>query len=451
VQRIVYGLLLSALLLAAGCGGGGHSSGTIGNISVAGGNTIVHSGNNVAPLIVDAGPVPAKFRANVPFTTVVVCAPGTSNCVTIDHVGVDTGSTGLRIPASLLTSLNLQNVNSGTPVAECVQFLDGSFFWGTVKSADVKMGGATNTGELAGSVPIHVMGDPSVSSIPGSCTGTEEDTVAALGENGLLGVGNFQFDCDVLGIGNPCTSSSTVPPGTYFSCSGLSCSVSAVPTSQQVRNPVSKFAMDNNGVILELPAVPVGGQTGISAGEASMVFGIGTQSNNGLGGAVVLALDPNPNDVAWMGITTVFNGVLYPHSTSAISSFLDSGSNGLFFLDEPTSAIPSCGPWYCPVTTETLMAVNKATGGNSRGVQFDVSNANTLFSHNGGNSSAFSDLAGPNTAGTPDSQMQIADGYFDWGLPFFYGRNVYTAIWGVTPPGTAASGSSVPAGPFWAY
>ncbi len=30
-------------------------------------------------------------------------------------------------------------------------------------------------------------------------------------------------------------------------------------------------------------------------------------------------------------------------------------------------------------------------------------------------------------------------------------RNVYTGIWGVTPPGTPVSGSSVPAGPFWAY
>jgi len=30
-------------------------------------------------------------------------------------------------------------------------------------------------------------------------------------------------------------------------------------------------------------------------------------------------------------------------------------------------------------------------------------------------------------------------------MPFFFGRNVYTAIEGVTPP------SGVPAGPFWAY
>jgi Protein of unknown function (DUF3443) len=448
VQRIAYVLSISALLFIVGCGGSSHSSGSI---SVAGGNTIVHSGNNVAQLIVDAGPVPSNFKTNVSFTTVVVCEPGTSTCVTIDHVAVDTGSTGLRIPASLLTSLNLQNVSSGAAVAECVQFLDGSFFWGAVKSADVFMGGASNTGEVASAVPIHVMGDPSAPSIPSSCSGTQKDTVALLGENGLLGVGNFQFDCDVLGFVNPCTSSSTAPSGVYFTCVGSSCSVSAVPTSQQVRNPVSMFATDNNGVILELPAVAVSGQTGISTGQGSMVFGIGTQANNGLSpSAVVLRLDPNQNDAAFMGVTTVFNGVSYPHSTSAIGSFLDSGSNGIFFLDQPTSGIPSCPinvGFYCPMSTESLTAVNKATGGNSRGVQFNVSDADTLSVSD----TASSGLAGPNTPGSPNAATQAADGFFDWGLSFFYGRNVYTAIWNVVPPSTPVSGMSVPAGPFWAY
>ena len=100
-------------------------------------------------------------------------------------------------------------------------------------------------------------------------------------------------------------------------------------TAQQVRNPVSLFA-DNNGVIIELPAVPAGGQAGISAGQGSLVFGIGTQANNVLSSsAVVLPLDSNPSDAAWLGITTVFNGVSYPNSTSSIGSFLDSGSNGM--------------------------------------------------------------------------------------------------------------------------
>jgi len=462
VRRIAFVLLIAALSVGIGCGGGSSSSSKDSN-------TIVTSGHNVAPLIVDAGPAPATNpQVNMVFTTVVVCVPNsTTNCVTIDHVLVDTGSTGLRIPASAFAGFSngatvlaaLQNVNPSAPVAECMQFLDNSFFWGAVKSADVKMGGADNTGEVASSVPIHILGDtsvPSRSSIPSTCstvtqvngtktTGTEEDTVAALGANGLLGVGNYQYDCDVLGYSNPCTSASNAPSGMYYSCSGSSCSVAAVQTAQQVRNPVSLFA-DNNGVIIELPAVPAGGQAGISAGQGSLVFGIGTQANNVLSSsAVVLPLDSNPSDAAWLGITTVFNGVSYPNSTSSIGSFLDSGSNGMFFLDQPTSKIPACGGWYCPTSAQSLTATNRAANGNSRKHQFTVSNAETLFNSNSGNNTAFSDLAGPNTSGVPNAATQAADGYFDWGLPFFFGRNVYVAIWQVTPP------SGVAAGPFWAY
>lgn len=471
VRRFVILASISGLLLAAGCGGSSKSSTTTtttgSTTSIAGGNVIVTSGNNVAPLIVDSGPVPSNPQVNVAFTTVMVCAPGTANCVTIDHIAVDTGSTGLRIPASLLSTLNLPNVNPSAPVAECQQFLDNSFFFGSVRMADVKMGGASNTGEVASSVPIHVMGDSSITApVAGSCstvttvggttiTGTEEDSVTALGANGLLGVGNFQFDCDVLGNGNPCTSAVNPPPAEYYTCSSSVCNVASALTTQQVRNPVSMFASDNNGVIVELPAVPVGGQANIASGLGSMVFGIGTQSNNGLtGSAVVLTLDPVFADAAFEGVTTVFNGVSFPHSTNSFGSFLDSGSNGIFFLDQPTSTIPSCTVsvgFYCPTTTETLVAVNQATGGNSRGIQFSVSNANTLFVNNGGLNTAFSDLSGPNTAGIPNAATQAGDGFFDWGLPFFYGRNVYVAISQVAPPGTPVSGSSVPAGPFWAY
>ncbi len=463
MRRIVFVISISALLLIVGCGGSSSKSSSSGT-SIGGGNAIAATANNVAPLVVDAGPPSSNAIVNSAYTTVAVCAPGTSNCVTIDHVLVDTGSTGLRIPASLLSALNLQNVNPTTPVAECVQFLDNTFFWGTVRLADVKMGGSSNTGEVASSVPLHVMGDPSIpsgASIPSDCStvttvsgtqvaGSEEDTVAMLGANGLLGVGNFQYDCDILGLptgvgsntfgigaSNPCASSSAPPQGTYFTCSGSSCSASLATAAEQVRNPVSLFA-DNNGVILELPAVPVGGQ---ATAAGSLVFGIGTQANNGLSSGVILPLDPNFNDPAWMGFTTVFNGVKYPNSTSSIGSFIDSGSNAMFFLDQPTSGIPSCGDFYCPSSTETLTATNEASNGASRGTQFNVSNDNTT-----GGDFAFSDLAGPNMSGS-----QTSDGYFDWGLPFFYGRNVYTAIWGVNPPSTPASGSSVPAGPFWAY
>jgi Protein of unknown function (DUF3443) len=379
----------------------------------------------------------------------------------------------------------LQNVNPSTPVAECIQFLDNSFFWGSVKLADVKMGGLSNNSEVASSVPIHVMGDTSIptgSSIPTTCSqvtpvggtttvgGTEEDSVTALGANGLLGVGNYVYDCDVVGNPSPgnnvCSSSTTPPPGMYYHCTGTSSTSCGsgtagipvtVPAPQQVQNPVSKFATDNNGVILELPAVPVGGTASISAGGptgGSLVFGIGTQANNGLSSsAVVLTLDSNGNDPAWSGFTTTYNNVAYPNSISAIGSFLDSGSNAIYFLDQPTSNILDCpvnSDFYCPSPSPaSLTAFNQATGSSIQSkVPFNVSAADTLFTVS---NTAFSDLAGPNTSGIPNSATQAADGYFDWGLPFFYGRNVYTAIWGVTPPSSPVSGVSVPAGPWWAY
>lgn len=484
MRRIVFVLLISALLFIVGCGGSSsssRSSGGSGPTSTAGGNPIAPSANNVAPLIVDAGPSSVATSNepdfNMAFTTVTVCAPSSpTTCATIDHVMVDTGSSGLRIPASVLSAYSpniltaLQNVSSNlsTPVAECIQFLDNSYFWGTVRLANVEIGGASNNSEVASNVPIHVMGDTSIPTAPSSCsqvepvgstttiTGTEEDTVLALGANGLLGVGTVQYDCDTLGLtgfgigsSNPCASGGTPPPGMYYTCPSSGCSESLVSATEQVRNPVSLFPTDNNGVILEFAAVPVGvGGTNVTG---SLVFGIGTQSNNGLGSATVLTLDTNINDPAWAGFTTVYNGVSYPNSTEnntllanglyTFGSFLDSGSSAFYFLDQPQSGITTCGDWYCPNTTESLTATNRATGGKSSNVQFNVSNADTLPA----SATAYSDLAAPHTSGTPDALAQAADGYFDWGLPFFYGRNVYTAIWGANAP------TGVPAGPFWAY
>jgi hypothetical protein len=71
--------------------------------------------------------------------------------------------------------------------------------------------------------------------------------------------------------------------------------------------------------------------------------------------------------------------------------------------------------------------------GASSSVSFNVANADSLFSTS---DAAFSDLGGPAPGGV--------SGAFDWGLPFFYGRNVYVAIEGKTVSGA-------PSGPFWAY
>src|SRR5215471_8245859 len=111
--------------MLAGCGGGGGGGG---NNSSGGGGTTPPTPtpvNNTQPVTIDAG---SSGFPNLLFTSVTICAPGAStNCQTIDHIQVDTGSTGLRIISSVLSptlSLPQQNDAAGNAIVECAQFSD---------------------------------------------------------------------------------------------------------------------------------------------------------------------------------------------------------------------------------------------------------------------------------------------------------------------------------------
>jgi hypothetical protein len=378
------------------------------NNNNGGAQVIASSGPNVVPLTVSPGPT--NDNVNVVFTSVTVCVPGsTSNCQTIDGIAVDTGSSGLRILSSALTlSLPQENDSQGNPIVECNQFLDG-FTWGPVQTADVQM-----SSERARGVPIQVIGAAAFPTVPTSCsnTGPEEDTLTALGANGLIGVGEFRQDC-----GSACAVTGASNPNFYFSCPSAGCQTVAVTLTQQVQNPVWMFSTDNNGVIVELPSPPAAGAATLSG---SLVFGIGTQSNNGIGSAKIYTVDANGN------FTTIYNNQRYS------GSFLDTGSNGLFFLTSGITGMQVCrdaSSFYCPTTQQNLSASNVGVNGTTATINFSVTSADTIFSQ--ANVSAASSLAGPNP------------GVFDWGLPFFYGRNVFTAIESQSTP------SGV--GPYWAY
>ena len=386
-------LVLFVWILPVGCGGGGGDSGSI----------TTSSQTNVQPITVDGGPL--SDYPNAAFTSVMVCEHGsTSNCTTIDHVLVDTGSSGLRLLSSALTLTLPEQTTGGNPIGECFQFTDGSYVWGPVKTADVYL---ANGNEIASSVPIHVL-DSTFYTPPSDCSSsdsyTEEDDLDSLGANGILGIGSSRYDCSYGGT-NYCDPSSGLqspPTGTYYTCTSSVCTSAFVSLSQQVQNPVALFSTDNNGVIIELPAVT--GPTATLTG--SMIFGIGTQSNNGLGSATMFTLDQDGL------ISTKFNN-------TSLNSFIDSGSNGYFFPD--TIPRDSYG-WYIPGSTLNLIA----TMGNSTNVSFSVGNADDLFKEYP-TYAVFNTLAG------------YTSGYFDWGLPFFYGRNVYTSI---TPNGD---------GTYWAF
>ena len=310
------------------------------NTKESGTATVVINPVNLQPLTVDAGPQPQTFTTiNEAFTSVTVCVPNTNTCQTVDHVLVDTGSSGLRLLSSVLTiPLPQQNDSSGNPLDECTVFLDG-YVWGPVSLADISL-----AGEKASSAPVQVMIPDSASPpVPSSCssqtTGPNEgNSVSALGANGILGLGLFQHDCGAV-----CTTANGSIPPVYYDCPASGCNPTYVTLAQQVPNPVTMLSLDNNGVLIFLPSVPTGG---VATVNGSLIFGIGTQSNNVLQSATVYTV---PDSGANAGdITTTFNGVSYP------ASFIDSGSNGIFFLDSATTGIPTCtgtnSSWYCPTT-----------------------------------------------------------------------------------------------------
>jgi hypothetical protein len=193
------------------------------------------------------------------------------------------------------------------------------------------------------------------------------------------------------------------------------------PVADQVTNPVAGFPTDNNGVILQLPSISA---SGAPVANGYLVFGIGTESNNALGSASVLTANDDGN------FNTNFN------NQSLSSSFIDSGSNALFFND---SALQLCGnaapenEFYCPNATASLSATNEGENGTMSQVSFSIANLNDI---NGANF-AIDDTGGP----APN--IPGFGSYFDWGLPFFYGRTTFFAIQGANAGGTS--------GPYYAY
>ncbi len=406
----------------AACGGGGKGS------SPAITDKPVTTGNQV-PITVDAGPVSGISSVNVGYVSVTVCTPGsTTTCQTIDHVTLDSGSYGLRLLNSALSSnltLPAAMASNGNAVGECVQYVVGAT-WGSVRMADIHIGG-----ESALDVPIQDIGDNpgGATTVPQDCTnrGAIQDTLASLGSNGILGVGPFVNDCDA------CLSQ--VIPATYYNCSTNGCSNSTVASNQVVRNPVASFALDNNGVLINLPSVGPSGSTGLTG---NLIFGIGTQTsltnvttniyNNVIPNAAsVYAINPTTGN-----FTTSFNGAI-------LASYLDSGSNGLFFNDTST-VIPTCrvNTWaYCPNNPPLNLSAQNIPypyTGVGTTIHFSIFAADSLFSNQG--------VVAGNIGGPSGSANTFA-----WGLPFFYGKSVFTAISGATttvPGGTAQ-------GPYWAY
>jgi hypothetical protein len=410
VRNLLALTLLSIALTACGGGGGGNTTTTGGGGGTGTGTaTIAAAGApNAEPLTIDGGPAGLTIPdINTAFVTITVCQHGsTTNCQNIDHVEIDTGSIGLRLISSVVTvALTAQTDGSGNPLGECLEFADNTAVWGSLAEADIKL---PVSGEAASGVTVQLIGDASVGTTPpAACAGTQENTVDSFGANGILGVGPLQTDCDPTGGCAPGASAG------YFTCPTTGCTAITATVAQQLPNPVSLFATDNNGVIVELPAVGSSGAADPSAGV--IVFGIGTESNNALGSATQLLADPDT-----LLITGTMGGVTYT------TTYLDSGSNANFVNGLSSDVCPSPNQAFlCPSSTVSESAVLQGTTSTTFTADFDIANADDLFSAN------------PTFTAYDNVGANAADGTtLDLGLPFFYGNNIYTAI---ENPNTGAS------------
>jgi hypothetical protein len=395
---------VSLVLAACGGGGGGGGGGSIAtavtpslsstapNSSAPPTSSSSGSDPNVVPIVLDGGTTGQAF--NSPYVTVTVCTPGTSACQQIDHVLLDTGSFGLRLLASVLepaTQLPNATAPNGGQLAECAPFASG-FAWGSVRTADVRIGG-----EVAARLPIQVVNDTAIHSPPSSCTAMGGNFGTGGNANGILGVGVLTQDC---GVGCAASASS----GIYYSCNAGGCTASIAPLTSQVANPVPSFATDNNGVAVTLPNIPL---AGAATSSGTLIFGVGTRANNQLGAATVFATDSQGS------LSVVYKGTRY-------SSFFDTGSNALFFPDPSLTPCPDGNGFYCPGSPQTLTATITSVTGVARQVDFTI---------NGLQSVSSSATVAP-IAGSPSGMGNV----FDWGLPFFFGRTVFVAMTGAATP-----------------
>jgi hypothetical protein len=349
------------------------------------------------------------------YVTVTVCQPGTSNCQDVDHVLVDTGSSGLRLfstSAVQAAGLPLKKNAAGDMLGECM-FFTNSFMWGGVHHADVHIGG-----EVASNAAIQVVSDPALPAPPDICVssgGASQNTPQHAGANGILGISPRSLDC-----GSACMQSSN---RRYFSCppDGSSCTNIALQVSEQVANPAQQFAQDNNGVIVQLPSLPSG--TAPTA-DGSLTFGLGTQANNGLRTARILTLSSS------LTISTLYKGTIFPDST------FDTGTPDFGFSD---STLPLCpgGGFYCPGQPLAFSAMVSGVNGIGGTVDFDLSNPPAASP---AQPAAISNLG---HAAALLNGKPVHTAAFFWGLPFFFGRTVGFAYQNAqTPFGP---------GPFYAF
>lgn len=399
----------AALLMALVACGGGSSNGLQTGGPADSANPVADNASspaspsdaNVALLQVDAGP--DGKGVNRLYTSVTVCKPGNAElCATIDHVLVDTGSVGLRLLASAVPAplqLSAARNNNGNVLLGCANFLDGSFAWGPLALADVKLGGLT-----AANTAIQLVGHSDYDPFQTQCSAWGDPIITSsdLGANGILGVGMSRQDC-----GSACEVQGrrSAANGKYFSCANAACTSVAgasLAADKQLQQVVVRFPTDNNGFAIQIDSVPLGGA---NTARGKLIFGLGTRSNNQFPALQVLASTSQgylSGSISSSASPTV-NG-------NFAKTFLDTGSNGIFFdTNLPRCTYPNDSGFYCPLQEVLIQVLLVSTGGAQSRANVTVGNAAALFQ---ARNAALPSLGGPLNAST----------YLDLGLPFFMAK-----------------------------
>jgi hypothetical protein len=306
----------------------------------------------------------------------------------------------------ITTAVGTQYQIAGNNVGECVEFGSANT-WGGVELYDVQLDGVTLSNFPIQQINSGFEGGPPSSSICSQAGSVSGPTDPNANFNGILGIG--------LG---------TIDHGNYYSCTGANnCHAVTVPSVNQVQNPVPNLPVDNNGVLLEMPAIPSAGQNPVTG---YLAFGIGTAANN------------HPS--SW-GVTNVYQTDGYGfirtvYNSQSYDSFIDSGSNANFVPD----CFSATGGFLAPSCAVNVSATNSSVGtSTSSTLFFQIGNFNTL--------AVSGNFGFNNLAGTTFDYPGIGP-VFDWGLSFFYGRTVFVGVAGGTAAGGQLGGAT---GPYWAY
>jgi hypothetical protein len=363
-----------------------------------------NQGSNLLPINVSQGPG-AGLTLNRPYTTITLCMANTPYCQTIDHVLVDTGSTGIRIFKQVLNANLAGPEDNQGWLGEYQAFGTGNS-WGPVVGRLVTLGG-----EPSVSLKIQIIDSSWGGGVPDGYSSSWNSPDDA-GFNGILGIG----------LSNPYPWDS----GSYFSCQSGVCSIlpSQPPIEYALENPVFLLPRDNNGIIISMPKISADGQTSASG---TLVLGIGTQPDN----------DPKNFSANWLFTVPakgLFEGTAHVTMTAANMSFNwllpDSGTNSITFAPPlPGSYVHLNGTYCLPSPLQnfpTLISVPGTTSG-TWPFTFAIECVDDLQPPNCVPSNptqgetlclvAFNDVGA--ASGIP------YDDYFIFGLPLFYDRDVY--------------------------